>query len=105
MPTAGLVAHTLVARFVAHLPYFRQEQINARSGVHTPRSALAAWSGAGGASLMPLYEAHRAFLLGAPVLHADETPVKMLVGADQWDGRPHLNGIVMCQSGGVYQPT
>jgi hypothetical protein len=25
--------------------------------------------------------------------------------ADQWDGRPHLGGIVMCQSGGVYQPT
>ena len=24
---------------------------------------------------------------------------------DQWDGRPHLGGIVMCQSGGVYQPT
>ena len=24
---------------------------------------------------MPLYEAHRAFVLGAPVLHADETPV------------------------------
>ena len=59
MPTAGLVAHTLVARFVDHLPYFRQEQINARSGVHTPRSTLAAWAGAGGASLMPLYEAHR----------------------------------------------
>jgi len=24
---------------------------------------------------------------------------------DQWDGRSHLSGIVMCQSGGVYQPT
>jgi transposase len=78
MPTAGLVAHTLVARFVDHLPYFRQEQINARSGVHTPRSTLAAWAGAGGASLMPLYEAHRKFVLGCAVLHADETPVRML---------------------------
>ena len=45
MPTAGLLAHTLVSRFVDHLPYYRQEQINARSGVHTPRSTLAAWSG------------------------------------------------------------
>ena len=27
------------------------------------------------------------------------------VAADQWDGRPHLSGIAMCQSGGVYQPT
>jgi transposase len=44
MPTAGLVAHVLVSRFVDHLPYYRQEQINARSNVHTPRSTLAAWS-------------------------------------------------------------
>ena len=78
VPTAGLVAHTLVAHFVDHLPYYRLEQINARSGVHTPRSTLASWSGAGGASLTPLYQAHRDFVLSAKVLHADETPVRML---------------------------
>jgi transposase len=78
VPTAGLVAHTLVAHFVDHLPYYRLEQINARSGVHTPRSTLASWSGAGGASLTPLFEALRTFVLSAPVLHADETPVRML---------------------------
>lgn len=78
VPTAGLVAHTLVAHFVDHLPYYRIEQINARSGVHTPRSTLASWSGAGGASLAPLLEAHRDFVLSAKVLHADETPVRLL---------------------------
>jgi hypothetical protein len=78
MPTAGLVAHTMVSHFVDHLPYYRLEQINARSGVHTPRSTLAAWSGQGGSALLPLYEAHRAFVLGASVLHADETPVNLL---------------------------
>jgi transposase len=78
MPAAGLVAHTLVSRFVDHLPYYRQEQINARSGVHTPRSTLAAWSGRGGAALQPLFDAQREFVLGAQVLHADETPVNML---------------------------
>ena len=78
MPAAGLVAHTLVSRFIDHLPYYRQEQINARSGVHTPRSTLAAWSGRGGAALQPLFDAHKAFVLGAQVLHADETPVNML---------------------------
>ena len=78
MPTAGLVAHTLVAHFVDHLPYYRLEQVNARSGVHTPRSTLASWAGAGGASLKPLCEAHRAFVLESKVLHADETPVRML---------------------------
>ena len=78
LPTSGLLAHTLVSRFVDHLPYYRQEQINARAGVHTPRSTLAAWSGAAGAGLQPLYDAHRTFVLGAQVLHADETPVRML---------------------------
>lgn len=78
VPTAGLVAHTMVSHFVDHLPYYRIEQVNARSGVHTPRSTLASWSGAGGASLLPLYEALRAFVLSAAVLHADETPVRML---------------------------
>jgi transposase len=50
IPASGLVAHTLISRFVDHLPYYRQEPINARSGVHTPRSTLATWGGAGGAA-------------------------------------------------------
>lgn len=78
LPTPGLQAHTVVCRFVDHLPYYRQEQINARSGVHTPRSTLASWSGQTGAQLMPLYDAHRAFVLGSRILHADETPIPLL---------------------------
>ena len=78
LPTPGLQAHTVISRFVDHLPYYRQEQINARSGVNTPRSTLAAWSGQTGAQLMPLYEAHRAFVLGSRVIHADETPIGLL---------------------------
>jgi hypothetical protein len=73
-----LQAHTVISRFVDHIPYYRQEQINARAGVHTPRSTLAAWSGQTGAQLMPLYEAHRAFVLGSRVVHADETPIGLL---------------------------
>lgn len=78
LPTPGLQAHTVVSRFVDHLPYYRQEQINARAGVHTPRSTLAAWSGHTGAQLMPLYEAHRDFVRSASVMHADETPISLL---------------------------
>jgi len=78
LPTPGLQAHTVISRFVDHLPYYRQEQINARAGVHTPRSTLASWSGQTGAQLMPLYDAHRAFVLGSRVLHADETPIALL---------------------------
>lgn len=78
LPTPGLQAHTAISRFVDHIPYYRQEQINARSGVRTPRSTLAAWGGQTGAQLMPLYDAHRAFVLGARVVHADETPIALL---------------------------
>ena len=78
VPASGLLAHTLISRFADHLPYYRQEAINARSGVHTPRSTLAAWAGQAGAALEPLYEAHKRFVLGCTVLHADETPVAML---------------------------
>ncbi len=75
---SGLVAHTLISRFVDHLPYYRQEAINARSGVHTPRSTLARTAGNAGAAMVPLFEAHKRFVLSCPVLHADETPVAML---------------------------
>jgi transposase len=78
MAASGLIAHTLISRCVDHLPYYRQEAINARSGVHTPRSTLAAWAGQAGAALEPLYEVHKAFILACRVLHADETPVKLL---------------------------
>jgi transposase len=75
---SGFAAHILISRFVDHLPYYRQETINARSGVHTPRSTLARTAGNAGAALFPLFEAHKRFVLSCPVLHADETPVAML---------------------------
>lgn len=78
LPTPGLQAHVAVSHFVDHLPYYRISQIYERAGVPRPRSTLAAWTGKTGAQLMPLFEAHRAFVLGARILHADETPVPLL---------------------------
>lgn len=78
LAASGLLAHTLISRFADHLPYYRQGAINARSGVHTPRSTLAAWAGQAGAALEPLYDAHKRFVLASRVLHADETPVALL---------------------------
>jgi len=75
---SGLLAHTLISRFADHIPYYRQEGINARGGVHTPRSSLASWAGQAGAALQPLYDAHKRFVLDCRVLHADETPVALL---------------------------
>ncbi len=78
LPTAGLLAQVLVAKYADHLPLYRQEAIFERAGMSLPRSTLAQWVGACGVQLQPLVEAMKAAILSRPVLHADETPVAML---------------------------
>ena len=73
-----LLAQVLVAKYVDHLPLYRQEAIYARSGIAIPRSTLAEWIGACGVALQPLVDRMREALRQLPVLHADETPVAML---------------------------
>ncbi len=78
IPTAGLLAQVLVAKFLDHLPLYRQEHIFKRAGLAIARSTLASWVGECGAQLQPLVDALSAELLRHDVLHADETPVAML---------------------------
>ena len=78
IPTAGLLAQVLVAKYADHLPLYRQEAIFARAGLAIPRSTLAQWVGTCGVRLQPLVDALKAEILGHRVLHADETPVQML---------------------------
>jgi transposase len=78
IPTSGLLAQVLVAKFLDHLPLYRQERIFERAGLAIARSTLAQWVGECGAQLQPLVDALTAELLKHEVLHADETPVAML---------------------------
>ena len=78
IPTAGLLAQVLVAKYLDHLPLYRQEAIFGRAGLAIPRSTLAAWVGQCGVHLQPLVDALRSEMLRSQVLHADETPVAML---------------------------
>jgi transposase len=78
IPTTGLLAQVLVAKYADHLPLYRQEAIFARAGLAIPRSSLGQWVGTCGVQLQPLVEALRDELLTHAVLHADETPVSML---------------------------
>ena len=41
IPTAGLLAHVMVAKFADHLPLYRQEKIFGRAGLAIPCSTLA----------------------------------------------------------------
>ena len=78
IPTSGLLAQVLVAKYADHLPLYRQEAIFGRAGLAIPRSTLAQWVGSCGVQLQPLVDAMRTELLQRRVLHADETPVSML---------------------------
>jgi transposase len=78
IPTTGLLAQVLVAKFADHLPLYRQEAIFGRAGLAIPRSTLGAWVGSCGVQLQPLVDALKAEILRHSVVHADETPVQML---------------------------
>jgi transposase len=78
LPTAGLLAQVLVAKYLDHLPLYRQEAIFQRAGHLIARSTLAQWVGECGVRLQPLVDALAEELLRQDILHADETPVAML---------------------------
>ena len=90
IPTTGLLAQVLVAKYADHLPLYRQEGIFGRAGVAIPRSTLAQWVGVCGVQLQPLVDAMKAELLQHCVLHADETPVQMLKPGDGKTHRAYL---------------
>jgi transposase len=89
IPTTGLLAQVLVAKYQDHLPLYRQEHIFGRAGLVIPRSTLASWVGQCGVQLQPLVDALKAVMLNSAVLHADETPVAMLKPKGQRDGKTH----------------
>ena len=90
IPTTGLLAQVLVAKYADHLPLYRQESIFGRAGVTIPRSTLAQWVGTCGVRLQPLVDALKTEILQRRVLHADETPVQMLKPGDGKTHRAYL---------------
>ncbi|SFN72428.1 IS66 family transposase [Dokdonella immobilis] len=91
-----LLAHVIVAKYVDHLPLYRQEAIYARSGVAIPRSTQGEWIGACGVALQPLVNRLRDTLLAQTILHADETPVAML---EPGTGKTHRSYLFAYRSG------
>jgi transposase len=89
LPTTGLLAQVLVAKYLDHLPLYRQEAIFERAGHAIARSTLAQWVGECGVQLQPLVDALTKELLRQDVLHADETPLAMLKPAHLRDGKTH----------------
>ena len=88
--TPELLAHILISKYADHLPLYRQSLIYQRSGVYLSDSTLADWVGRCGVQLGFLVNRLRQMILTQPILHADETPVKVLNGYGMKDAKGKL---------------
>ena len=84
IPTEATVAHVLVAKYVDHLPLYRQAQIYARQGVNLDRSTLADWVGKAAFLLRPVHERLFERLKASDKLFADETTAPVLAALEPW---------------------
>lgn len=89
MAGAGLLAHILVSKFDDHLPLYRQHEIFARMGADIPDSTLVDWCGRAMKVLAPLIERIEADVMASDLLHADDTPIRVLdrAGRDKGLGK------------------
>ena len=96
----GLLAHVLVRKYADHVPLHRQCTIYARDGIELSDSTMGDWVGGAHQLLAPLVAALRDHVFAASKLHADDTPVPVLMPgtgkirqARLWtyvrDDRPH----------------
>lgn len=69
----------MIAKYGDHLPLYCQQKIFGRAGLAIPRLTLAQWVGTCCVQLQPLVDALREVVLGHNVVHADETPVQVLM--------------------------
>lgn len=76
--SAGLLAHVLVSKYADGLPLNRQERIFARHGIALSRTTLCDWILASTEKLAVLMVLLKAHVLGAPVLFADDTVLKLI---------------------------
>jgi transposase len=78
MAGPNLLAHVLVSKFDDHLPLYRQHEIFERMGADIPESTLVGWCGRAMKTLSPLIERIEAHIMGSDLLHADDTPIRVL---------------------------
>ena len=78
MAGAGLLAYILVSKFDDHLPLYRLNEIFARMGADIPDSTMVDWCGRAMRVLQPLIERIETAIMGSDLLHADDTPIRVL---------------------------
>ncbi|NAJ78265.1 transposase [Escherichia coli] len=80
----------LTSKYAEHTPLYRQSEIYGRQGVELSRSLLSGWVDACCRQLSPLEEALHGYVLTDGKLHADDTPVPVLLPGNKKTktGRP-----------------
>lgn len=78
MASAALLAWILVSKFDDHIPLYRQTGIFARMGADIPDSTLVDWCGRAMKVLAPLIERIEADVMASDLIHADDTPIRVL---------------------------
>ena len=78
MAGPGLLAHVLVSKFDDHVPLYRQTEIFARMGADIPDTTLVDWCGRAMKTLHPVIERIEADVMACDLLHADDTPIRVL---------------------------
>lgn len=90
LTTPSLIAHIVTAKFVDGTPLYRQEPQFGRMGIPLGRATMAGWMiRLGGEFVVPLINLLREWMLEDPVIHCDETRLRVLKSekaptADHW---------------------
>ena len=77
-PGPNLISYIAIAKYYDGLPLYRQSKIFERDGVEIERMVLADWMGHLAWWIAPLVEMIGAYVMSALVIHADDTPIKVL---------------------------
>lgn len=78
MAGPNLLAYVLTSKFDDHVPLYRQNEIFARMGADIPDTTLVDWCGGAMKTLAPLIEKIEAEIISSDLLHADDTPIRVL---------------------------
>ena len=77
-PGPGLISYIAISKYCDGLPLYRLSKMFAREGVEIERMVMADWMGHLAWWIEPIVEMIAAHVFGSPVIHADDTPIKVL---------------------------
>lgn len=78
MATPETVAYVMQQKYQLGLPLYRQEQYWKAEGVELKRNTLANWIMRSSLWFMPLWNRMKEILVSEDIIHADETPLRVL---------------------------